>query len=136
MNDELRERTDDALRASTFFESILASIEQSVIVVDPQVRITAWSEAAADLWGLRSNEVEGQFLFNLDIGLPVEELRLPIRAAIAGDGSVDDLVVNGRNRRGQPVLCTISFSHLSIPGGDGQGAILIMSVAPRKEEGD
>src|SRR5262249_23115996 len=54
MNDELRDRTDDALGASAFLGSILSSIPQSVIVVDSQFRVLAWSRATAELWGLRA----------------------------------------------------------------------------------
>src|SRR5262245_52344760 len=46
MNDELRDRTDDALRANSFLGSVLSSINQSVVVVDSQLRVTAWSDAS------------------------------------------------------------------------------------------
>jgi len=85
MNDELRERTDEALHANSFLGSILAGIHQSVVVVDKQLRVTAWSHAAAELWGLRAEEVQGEHLLNLDIGIPVGELLDPLRAALAGD---------------------------------------------------
>ncbi len=83
MNDELRDRTDDALRANVFLSSILGSIHQSVIVLDPELRVVQWSAASADLWGLRANEVEGEHFLNLDIGLPTAELRAPVREALA-----------------------------------------------------
>jgi len=133
MNDELRERTDEALQANTFFTSILASIEQSVIVIDPELRVTAWSDAAADLWGLRSDEVEGQFFLNLDIGLPLDELRKPIRSAIAGE-PVEDVALEAHNRRGQQIRCTVSFSHLADVQGEGKGVILVMTAESRPAE--
>ena len=93
------------------------------------------SDAASDLWGLRADEVEGQSLLNLDIGIPLDELRSSIRAAIAGE-SVDDVVVEAHNRRGQPITCTTSFSHLVGADGDSKGAILVMSAEPRPTAGD
>src|SRR5207247_5315653 len=104
MNDELRERTDEVLRTSAFLSSILANIHQAVIVVDRQLRVAAWSRPAADLWGLRADEAEGENFLNLDIGLPVGELRTAIRAVLTGD-EPEDVVVHAHNRRGQPVVC-------------------------------
>ena len=127
MNDELRERTDEVLRTSAFLSSILANIHQAVIVVDRQLRVAAWSRPAADLWGLRADEAEGENFLNLDIGLPVGELRTAIRAVLTGD-EPEDLVVHGHNRRGQPVVCTVSFTPLRTFRDDVEGAILVMSA--------
>src|SRR4051795_9021199 len=85
MNDELRDRTDEALHANAFLNSILWSIKQAVVVVDTQLRVTAWSNAATELWGLREHEVDGEHFLNLNIGLPVGELRDPLRNALAGN---------------------------------------------------
>jgi two-component system CheB/CheR fusion protein len=127
MNDELRERTDEASQANAFLRSILASIHQSVIVVDGEFRIQAWSRAAAELWGPREAEVLGQHLFNLDIGLATADLRGPIKNVLA-DGEQPDVELAGHNRRGQPIRCTISIDPLR--GHDGQvgGAILVVNA--------
>ena len=124
MNDELRDRTDDALRANVFLSSILGSIQQSVIVLDPELRVVQWSAASADLWGLRANEVEGEHFLNLDIGLPTAELRAPVREALA-DGQPAPLAIRARDRRGRPVECLISLSPLVNHAGDVQGVILV-----------
>ena len=79
MNDEMRERTDEALHANAFLSSILSSVHQSIVVVDQDLRIVAWSRAAAETWGLRADEVRGEHLLNLDIGIPADQLRDPIR---------------------------------------------------------
>jgi two-component system, chemotaxis family, CheB/CheR fusion protein len=131
MNDELRERTDEALRANSFLGSILAGIQQSVIVVDSQLRVTAWSRAAAELWGLRADEVQGQHFLNLDIGIPVGQLRDPLRAALA-DESPPEVDLAGHNRRGQPIRCRVSFAQLQSHNGEPDGVI----VAMRAERGD
>jgi two-component system CheB/CheR fusion protein len=132
MNDELRDRTDDALRASSFVGSILSSIPQSVIVVDHQLGITAWSRTATELWGLHEDEVRGTNFLNLDIGLPVGELRAAIRAVLAGEEQ-PPLVLDGYNRRGQQRSHAVSFAHLRSHGGDVQGAILLIE-ATRSED--
>jgi two-component system CheB/CheR fusion protein len=129
MNDELRERTDETLHANTFLASVLSSIQQGVVVVDRALRIVAWSSPAARLWGLRDDEVEGEHLLNLDIGLPVQRLRDPIRHVLAGE-EAPDLELEGHDRRGKPVRVRIAFAPLqNRPDADEPtGAILLISA--------
>ncbi len=132
INEELRERTDDALHANVFLTSVLESLRQSVIVVDREHRITAWSAAAGDLWGLRADEVHGRDLLNLDIGLPVDALREPIQEVLSG-GEPGELRLLARNRRGQLVECTTSITPLRNHSEKIGGAILVTlaEVIPR-----
>jgi two-component system CheB/CheR fusion protein len=132
MNDELRERTDEALLASSFLGSILWSIQQAVVVVDTQLRVTAWSNAATELWGLREAEVEGEHLLNLNIGLPVGELRDPLRNALAGNAQ-SPVKLEGHNRRGQSIVCEISFAQLRDHLDEEKGLILVMAARLRSE---
>jgi two-component system CheB/CheR fusion protein len=129
MNDELRERTDETLQANTFLGSVLSGIRQGVIVVDRTLRVVAWSRRATDLWGLRDVEVEGEHLLNLDIGLPVQRLRDPIRRVVAGSG-VPDLELEGHDRRGKPVRVRIAFAPLQNrpDAEEPDGAILLVSA--------
>src|SRR5262249_50901357 len=101
MNDELRERTDETLHANAFLGSVLSSIHTAVVVVDAAFRIVAWSRRATELWGLRPDEVEGEHLLNLDIGIAVARLRDPIRRALSGEAG-EELVLEGHDRRGKP----------------------------------
>ena len=127
MNDELRDRTDEALHANSFLSSILSSVEQAVIVVDPELRVMKWSQAASELWGLREDEVEGQHLLNLDIGVPVGELREPVREVLAGS-SPEPVWLEGHNRRGRAVRCEVTFTQLRSHLDELQGVILVMTV--------
>ncbi|MFL5914272.1 MAG: CheR family methyltransferase [Gaiellaceae bacterium] len=129
MNDELRERTDETLQANSFLGSVLSGIRQAVIVVDRTLRVVAWSRRATDLWGLRDVEVEGEHLLNLDIGLPVQRLRDPIRRVVAGSG-VPDLELEGHDRRGKPVRVKIAFAPLQNrpDAEEPDGAILLVSA--------
>src|SRR4051812_19673415 len=104
INDELHQRTDELNDVNAFLEAILGSLSAAVIVVDKELRVQAWNDAARELWGLRAEEVVGQHLLNLDIGLPLDQLRAPVRAALGGDGS-DNLVLEAVNRRGRAVEC-------------------------------
>jgi two-component system CheB/CheR fusion protein len=127
MNDEMSERTDDTISANAFLISVLSSVPQGVVVVDRDLRVVAWSQAAAEAWGLHEDEVRGEHLLNLDIGIPATELRDPIRKILA-DEQQEEVVLRGHNRRGQPVDCTISFAPLLGPQDAVQGAILLMTL--------
>ena len=47
------------------------------------IAISIWNYMVEDLWGLRTDEVLGQSIFSLDIGLPVEQLLTPIRDSLS-----------------------------------------------------
>jgi two-component system, chemotaxis family, CheB/CheR fusion protein len=130
MNDEMRERTDETLRANAFLTSVLASIHQAVVVVDAELRIVAWSSQATELLGLRDDEVEGEHLLNLDVGVPTSDLRDPIRRVLAGDAEAS-LQVEGHNRRGQPVRYTIGFAPLAGPVEDVPAGVIVLLTAER-----
>src|SRR5262245_21884027 len=125
-NTELRMRSDELNTANGFLGSILAGLEMAVVVVDPKLQVLAWNHRAEDLWGLRANEVEGRHLMNLDIGLPVEQLRQPIRSVLAGETVKAELTVECRNRRGKSIRCPIRCTPLTAGTGEMLGAILLM----------
>src|SRR5262249_59587558 len=91
-------------------------------------RIGAWNDAARDLWGLRSDEVNGQHFLTLDIGLPLEPLRTPIRSVLAGDGP-GPFDIAAVNRRGRPIDVSIRVAPLSNSGGEVLGVIMMMDAA-------
>ena len=131
MNDELRERTDETLQANSFLGSVLSGIQQGVVVVDRTLRIVAWSRRTTDLWGLRDDEVEGEHLLNLDIGIPVQRLRDPIRRVLDGS-ETEEIELDGHDRRGKPVHVTIAFAPLQNrrEAEEPDGAILLVSAEP------
>jgi two-component system, chemotaxis family, CheB/CheR fusion protein len=131
MNEELRDRTDEAVGANAFLSSVLTNIPEAVVVLDPDLVVTAWSSAAAEIWGLSAQEAEGQFFLNLDIGLPVGELREPARSALGGQ-EIESLPVPAHDRRGKPVIASVSFAPLLGAGNEPRGVILTMTVEPRE----
>jgi two-component system CheB/CheR fusion protein len=126
MNDELRLRTDDLNQSNAFLESILASLRAAAVAVDRNFNILIWNSKASDLWGLRTDEVWGQSLLSLDIGLPVEHLRNPIRAALAERSACEEVVLDATNRRGRAMQCRVTCTPLIGVEQDVQGAILLM----------
>jgi two-component system CheB/CheR fusion protein len=132
INDELRQRTDELNELNSFFESILTSLQSGVIVVDRDVRVQVWNQQAAELWGLRDEEVEGEHLMNLDIGLPVERLNQPIRACLTGeDGAQFELELDAVNRRGRAIRCRTLVTSLRGANDQIVGAILLLDATQR-----
>ena len=79
INDELRERTLELNEVNAFLETILTSMGVGVVVLDRSLSIQVWNAHSSELWGLRADEAEGRNLLALELGLPVEELRGPLR---------------------------------------------------------
>lgn len=125
MNDELRLTSDELNSVNAFLESILGSFHAGVVVTDKELAIQAWNQQAAELWGLRADEVHGQHVMNLDIGLPIEEL-IPLMRKTFAAGSIEDAVVDATNRRGRAIRCRVRTSPLQSGGGEPRGVILQM----------
>ncbi|MFN2627135.1 MAG: CheR family methyltransferase [Gaiellaceae bacterium] len=124
MNEELQQRTDEVNAMNAFLGMVLSSLDAAVLVVDAEFAIEAWNNSARDLWGLRDDETIGTHLMNLDIGLPVEQLRRPIRAALA-HGRRQELTITSLDRRGREIQCRVTVSALA-NGGVARGAIVMM----------
>ncbi|MEM8642907.1 MAG: CheR family methyltransferase [Cyanobacteria bacterium P01_G01_bin.54] len=125
INDELRLRTEEVDQFNAYLKSILASIKAGVVVLDRQFNILTWNQETEEFWGLRTNEVEGQSFWNLDIGLPVDQLREAIRACLNGENRVE-LELDAINRRGQSFSCRVTCTPLMGPDEERQGIILLM----------
>ena len=125
INDELRERSIDLDQLNAALEAIVASLHVAVVVVDDKAVVQTWNGLADDLWGLRADEAVGRHLFGLDIGLPVEAVRKPLRTALAGEVPAP-LVLEATNRRGQTIRCKVATLPLVTDGRDMRGAVLLM----------
>ncbi|WP_431191085.1 CheR family methyltransferase [Leptolyngbya subtilissima] len=127
LNEELQRSSGDLNQSNTFLECVFASLKGGVAVVNRDLQVQIWNNKAEDLWGLRPEEVVGQYFLNLDMGLPVEQLRQPIRdcLASAGVGSVE-LTIEAVNRKGRSLSCHITCTPLVNAKKQVQGVILIM----------
>jgi two-component system CheB/CheR fusion protein len=126
INDELRQRTDELNISNAFLNSILSSLRGGVIVVDAKLMVTLWNPGAEDLWGLKFDEVKGQSLVNLDIGLPVGKLRNPIQTCLIDGAGQQELILDAVNRRGRKITCRVSINPLANQQGQRLGAIIMM----------
>ncbi|MDX6223614.1 MAG: two-component system, chemotaxis family, CheB/CheR fusion protein, partial [Frankiales bacterium] len=132
MNEELRDRTTALNDVNGYFDSVLTSLQAGVVVVDPDLRVLTWNRQAEDLWGLRSDEVAGQHLLNLDIGLPAAEIRPLVRAALANGVDPHHADVPARNRRGRDVMIRLTCTAMRGAADEPRGVVLVMSDLNRK----
>ena len=133
INDELRERTDEVNRARAFLESIMASLHAAAIIIDANFTVLTWNPEASEQWGLRTNEVEGHSLLTLDIGLPVEQLRAPVRAILSRTSPYEEIVLETTNRRGKAIQCRITCTPLIGSDTNISGVILLIEEWQRHE---
>jgi two-component system, chemotaxis family, CheB/CheR fusion protein len=135
MNDELQMRSDELNQLNRFLEQVFTSLRHGVAVVDPDFRVLVWNRRAEDMWGLRAEEVEGTHFLSLDIGLPVDQLRQPIRnALVTGDGAVQEMVVPATTRRGRKTQCRVVCAPLVGRDGTGpEGVIVLMEEVGAQE---
>jgi two-component system CheB/CheR fusion protein len=130
VNAELRERTDELNRSNSFLASVFASMRFGAIVIDSNLAIEVWNERATDLWGLRADEVHGKSLLNLDIGLPIEQMRDSIRACLAGSSASEETVLEATNRRGRKIRCKVAIRPLAAHGRTRGALLLLEEVEP------
>jgi two-component system CheB/CheR fusion protein len=126
INDALRDRTTELDQVNEFLESILTSLRAGVVVLNGQMRVLAWNRGAEELWGLRRDEARSEHLLNLDIGLPVADLRPVVRAALGDAEFTEEVKVTAVNRRGREVRVRVVCSSLRGNDGEPGGAILVM----------
>jgi two-component system CheB/CheR fusion protein len=126
VNEELRQRTDEMNQLNAFLESVLGGMRAAAVVVNQNLDVLVWNRRAEDLWGLRADEVQGRSLLNLDIGLPVRELREILRPCIGGEREHGEIVLDAVNRRGKKIQCRITCSPLVSTGKKLEGVILLM----------
>jgi len=77
--------------------------------------------------------VQGKHFMNLDIGLPVEQLRQPARACLTGESQYEEVVLDAVNRRGRAIRCKVQCSPLVSPSGEIRGVILMMEDVGERE---
>jgi two-component system CheB/CheR fusion protein len=126
INEEFRIRTSDLGRLNLYFESILASLHSAVIVLDPDLHVQVWSSRAQEMWGLRAEEVTSRHLLALDIGLPVDQLMIPIRACLNAERAYQEVTLHATNRRGRAISCRVLLSRLT-QTDTPSGVIMLMN---------
>jgi two-component system, chemotaxis family, CheB/CheR fusion protein len=127
VNHELQCRSEELNQTNAFLESILTSLKGGVVVLNRDLQVQIWNHKAEDVWGLRTAEAVGQNFLNLDIGLPVEQLRPAIRCCVSNReaGSVE-MMLEAVNRRGRTMHCRVTCTPLINMEQEIQGVILLI----------
>ena len=125
INTDLRARGDEIATLNALLEAITGNIEVGAVVLDADMRVRVWNERAADMWGLRSDEVLGRSFYALDMGLPANELESMISSVIVGDGAHQALTVEATTRRGRRIRCLVK-AHMVSDGIRPRAAVLVM----------
>jgi two-component system CheB/CheR fusion protein len=125
INNDLNQRTDEVERFNVLLHSITGNIPLGAVVMNANLKVTVWNERAADLWGLRSDEVVGRPFFDLDIGLPTDVMRMMIGEVLSGKPAHDEMVLEAVNRRGNHIRCRVRASFFS-DGAQSGAVVLVM----------
>jgi two-component system CheB/CheR fusion protein len=125
INTDVQLRSLEVQRLNTLLLAITGNIEVGAAVLDRDLRVQVWNERAADLWGVRSDEVVGRSFFALDIGLPAEKLRGLVQAGAGGRPTHDELVVSALTRRGRQIRCRV-IAHTIGDGEKPAGVVIVM----------
>jgi two-component system, chemotaxis family, CheB/CheR fusion protein len=128
-NESLRERQDDLDQLNDFMTSVLGSMNSGLAVIDADLRVLAWNVRAEDLWGVRSDEAVGAHLLNLDIGLPVDRLRQPMRSHLGSDEpGPETYTLDAVNRRGRAIKVRVTLSRIVDHGSVAPSVLMVMDV--------
>jgi two-component system, chemotaxis family, CheB/CheR fusion protein len=111
-NSEQRNLAQMVETTNSFLQSILSSMHSAVVVLNFKFEIVVWNDYCRNLWGIRFDEVQGQSLFEVDIGLPVEKLRTPLETFMQNQGEYQEVVLDAMNRRGRNIKCIVRISSL------------------------
>jgi two-component system CheB/CheR fusion protein len=106
-----------------------------VVVLDRRQHVQIWNGQARELWGVSSEEAYDQHLFALDVGLPVDMLKSPLRAVLGGASPREELVLDAVNRRGKAFQCRVTCLPLTTDG-DGAASGVIMLMEPLADRAD
>jgi two-component system, chemotaxis family, CheB/CheR fusion protein len=136
INDELRQRSLELNEVNAFLETILSSMGVAVIVIDREQRVQIWNAESTELWGVRSDEAQGQHLFGLDIGLPLDGVRPSLRRVLAGTEDRAEVELEALNRRGRQVRVNVTLLRLGLGPDDVSGVILLTAPMDGTESQD
>jgi two-component system CheB/CheR fusion protein len=130
VNEELRQRGVDLARSNVFLSGILRSVPLGVVVLNDDLRVELWNDVAADMWGLRQDEVHGRHFLGLDIGIPLERLRQPLLTVLQAPDRPAELTVAATTRRGRSTMVRVVCVSAGSAADHGRGVILLMQEAP------
>ncbi|RPH74842.1 PAS domain-containing protein, partial [bacterium] len=128
-NEELHHRTENLAHLNIIMNSVMSSMQTGLIVVNKDLTIQTWNWRSEDFWGLREDEVVGQNLLGLDIGLLIDQLKKVVLDCLNKDCGSQETTIPARNRRGRDFLCKVGVTPLVKDGKEVLGAVLTLDEA-------
>jgi two-component system CheB/CheR fusion protein len=128
INDALRERSGELADAKAFASSLVNSIQLGLLVVDREMRVVLWNRSCEELWGVRSDEIIGNSLQSLDIGLPLDEIKSSIGKAFVDSDITEETTVDAVNRRGRTTRVRVTCTGFRSQEDSISGALLLMEI--------
>ncbi|MCG5431031.1 PAS domain S-box protein [Mycobacterium sp. MYCO198283] len=126
INETLRERSIELDDAQQFVDALSNSVHFGMIVVDRAMRVQLWNRRCEDLWGLRASEAVGRMLADLDIGLPLDDVRPLIGNAFVDPHGLGTAEVDAVNRRGRTIRVAVTCNGFGPTDGAVDGALLFI----------
>ena len=126
VNEELRRQSDEASEYRSYAEAVLRSMDTGVIVLDHDIKIRSWNRWSENTWGLRSEEVLGQRLSSIDMGLPVLKLTADIQRVLGGESRQTSVELKALDRRGRMLDFRVLLLPLLYSPQDARGIVLII----------
>lgn len=136
-NDELRRRSDEAAEFRRYADAVLRSMDAGVVVLDGNLKTQSWNRWSENAWGLRAEEVIGREFLDLDIGLPVQRLRLELQRILAAEAAQVAMELEARDRRGRQIHVRVRALPLLRGERKPEGVVLVtedVTEARRSEE--
>lgn len=134
MNVELRVRSEDVEHSRRLLDALLDTLTDPVIAVDARRDVILWTRAAAELWGLTSEEVLGRPLAALDFGLPVNDLDAALTGFSAGSENRTTVTLPAVSRRGRAFDASVTIHRLA--GDQIAGGLVVVTSGHDAEPGE
>ena len=120
------DRTEEIQWLNNLLLAITGNLEVGAVVLDSKLNVQVWNERAAELWGIRSDETVGRPFFDLDIGLPVDDLRQMVNSVMTpNQPHHQEKEVKAVTRRGRTIQCRV-MAHALSDERSAAGIVLLM----------
>jgi two-component system CheB/CheR fusion protein len=106
--------------------SLVNSVHFGMAVVDREMRVVVWNHGCEELWGLRADEIIGEVLTTLDIGLPMDQVLPLIGNAFVDPENPGEIFIDAVNRRGRATRVRVTCNSFQSSDGAVTGAMLLM----------
>ncbi|MGQ9371767.1 CheR family methyltransferase [Azospirillum sp. ST 5-10] len=125
-NEELRRHGEESGEYRRYADSVLRSMDVGIVVLGRDLTVQSWNRWSENVWGLRSEEVVGESLLDLDIGLPVAKLRGDLAGILERDEPQCRIDLHAIDRRGRHIDCRVQMSPLLYDAKEVRGVVLIV----------